>query len=127
MVGNPPYVSFGLGRAGKLGKEEEQYLRFNFNSSAEYKISTYALFMHACIELSRADGRQGLILPDSFLSGRYFSNIRGLLLDNRLVQLIHFDEDFWQGGDVGFPVIWIGQRKDMIVSRLPHIRIFILY
>ncbi len=117
VVGNPPYVSFGLGRVGKLADDEEEYLRFNFDTSAEYKISTYALFMQACIDLSRDKGMQGLILPDSFLTGRYFSKIRSLILDNRLVQIVHFDEDFWEGGDVGFPVIWIGQKENMKSKR----------
>ncbi|MEE9236650.1 MAG: N-6 DNA methylase [Thermoplasmata archaeon] len=110
VIGNPPYVSFGLGRVGKLERSEDLYIRSSFRSSAEYKISTYALFMELAIRLSRDGARQGLILPDSFLMGRYFSKIRTLLLDNTLVGLVHFAEDFWEAGDVGFPVIWIGKK-----------------
>lgn len=110
VVGNPPYVSFGLGRVGKLDSREASYLRTAFPSSAEYKISTYALFMELAIRLSRDGERQGLILPDSFLIGKYFSKVRSLLLSNTLVQFVHFGEDFWESGDVGFPVIWIEEK-----------------
>jgi hypothetical protein len=110
VVGNPPYVSFGLGRVGKLDDMEKEYLRAAFPSSAEYKISTYALFMELAIRLSRDGGRQGLILPDSFLIGKYFFKVRSLLLSNILVELVHFGEDFWESGDVGFPVIWIEEK-----------------
>jgi hypothetical protein len=110
VIGNPPYVSFGLGRVGKLDKEEERYIRSEFPDSAEYKISTYALFMELAVKLSRDKGFQGLILPDSFLIGRYFFKIRSLILNQGLVRLVHFDKDFWESGEVGFPVIWIGRR-----------------
>ncbi len=110
VIGNPPYVSFGLGRVGKLDASEADYFRTEFAYSAEYKISTYAVFMELAIQLSCERGRQGLILPDSFLVGRYFSKVRGLLLDNTVVALVHFSEDFWESGDVGFPVIWIGEK-----------------
>jgi len=110
VLGNPPYVSFGLGRVGKLDERTEQYLRKAFPSSAEYKISTYALFMELAIRLSREGGLQSYILPDSFLVGRFFYKIRSCLLENDLNELLRFDEDFWEEGDVGFPVIWIGQK-----------------
>ena len=45
VVGNPPYVSYGLRGAQKMTKEQDDYLRKYYPNSAEYKISLYAIFM----------------------------------------------------------------------------------
>ena len=45
VIGNPPYVSYGLRGVGTLTKEERDELCRRFPNSAEYKISVYALFM----------------------------------------------------------------------------------
>ncbi|MCW3129951.1 MAG: hypothetical protein N2V75_07645 [Methanophagales archaeon] len=55
MVGNPPYVSYGLRGVGKLTDFEKELFKDLFNS-AEYKIATYPLFMERSIELSREGG-----------------------------------------------------------------------
>ena len=112
VIGNPPYISFGLGRTGKLDKLEEKYLREKYINSAEYKISTYALFIELGFNLLKPNGYFGFIIPDSFLTGRYFSKLRKLLLDStELKAIILFEKDFWQAGDVGFPTILIFQKK----------------
>ncbi len=81
IIGNPPWISFGLRDVGKLNKTESDFYRTNF-FSAEYKLSTYALFVDKGISLLREGGYLSLILPDSFLLGRYFSKLRRLILDN---------------------------------------------
>jgi hypothetical protein len=112
VIGNPPYVSFGLGRAGKLGENLRTYYEFRYGNSAEYKISVYAMFMQLAGDLSRVTGEFGLILPDSFLVGRHFSKIRKhLALGTAIGHVIRFKEDFWESGDVGFPVILVASRR----------------
>ena len=81
VIGNPPWVSFGLRGVGKLPIEESEYYRQNFKS-AQYKLSTYALFLEQAIKLTKEEGRVGYILPDSFLLGEYFSKLRRYVLDN---------------------------------------------
>jgi type I restriction-modification system DNA methylase subunit len=111
VVGNPPYVSFGLGRTAKLSSFEEQFYRANFERSAEYKISIYAVFMEQGLAKCRAGGYESLIVPDSFLNGMYFSKIREYLLrESTLRHVVVFDHDFWESGDVGFPTIFVTQR-----------------
>jgi len=121
--GNPPYVSFGLGRTGKLPEDREAFLRATFQRSAEYKISIYALFMEACIRRCRIGGYASLIVPDSFLSGKYFSKVRGFLLrESELQRLIVFDRDFWESGDVGFPTIFVARKRSVRPERDAHAR-----
>lgn len=117
IVGNPPYVSFGLGRTAKLSSFEEQFYRANFGRSAEYKISIYAVFMEQGLAKCRTGGYESLIVPDSFLNGMYFSKIREYLLRGSILQhVVVFDHDFWESGDVGFPTIFVTRKlaKDQL-------------
>lgn len=45
VVGNPPYISFGLRGVGKVTEGKYKYLKANYPNSAEYKISLYAVFI----------------------------------------------------------------------------------
>ncbi len=113
VVGNPPYVSFGLGRTGKLQADLEGYFRHLYADSAEYKISTYAVFMGRAYQLNRVHGYSSLIVPDSFLTGSYFSKIRSLLLTGSYLKyIVLFVRDFWESGDVGFPTIYVSQKLE---------------
>ena len=81
IIGNPPWVSFGLRDVGKIDKDEASFYRSKY-SSAEYKLSTYPLFVERAIKSLAAGGYLSFILPDSFLLGRYFSKLRRVILDN---------------------------------------------
>ncbi len=110
VIANPPYISFGLGRVDTLSSSEEQFIRANF-ISAEYKISIYGLFVECGLNKIRPGGAIGMILPDSFMQGMYFSKLRELLLSQSGIErLIVFRKDFWESGDVGFPTILISQK-----------------
>jgi len=89
VIGNPPWISFGLRGVGKLDKKESQYYRDHYKT-AEYKLSTYALFIERAIELLSPGGYFGFILPDSFLLGRYFSKLRRYILDTCSIKQIVF-------------------------------------
>ncbi len=88
VIGNPPYVSFGLRSTGKLSKAESAELRKKFPESAEYKISTYALFMELAVRSTKPDGIHSFIVPDSFLGGQYYTKIRKFLLENCIFEKI---------------------------------------
>lgn len=108
VIGNPPYVSFGLRGAGRLAAEYEQYLRQAYTHSAEYKISYYALFMQRGIELLCPGGRLGFIVPDSFLLGRFYSKIRRYILNETLIEVIaHIAAPVFKQAVVGMSAICI--------------------
>lgn len=107
VIGNPPWISFGLRGVGVLDELLESYLRSNFPNSAEYKLSLYAVFMEAAINLLQQNGIHSFIVPDSFLLGQYFYKVRTYILNNtRIQQLVLFLEDFWQGASIGRCVIY---------------------
>jgi hypothetical protein len=86
VIANPPYLSFGLRGAGKLSKADDSYLRANYQNSAEYKLSMYAIFINRGIELLGKNSVLCYITPDSFLLGRFFSKLRRYLLGIKFYQ-----------------------------------------
>lgn len=104
-LGNPPYISTGLRGAGSQDADRLQALRLRYPSAAQYKLNTYPLFIERGLELLREGGVLGFIVPDSFLSGRYFQGVRQLLLKHTLLELTLIRQDFWRHGRVGQSVI----------------------
>src|SRR2546421_2993686 len=108
VVGNPPYVSFGLRDVSKIDVDEKSFFEQVYTNSAEYKISTYALFMEQAIQLTKHQGYQGFVVPDSFLLGKFFSRIRGFLLAECVIWNLNLiRHGVWESGDVGSTVVYI--------------------
>ena len=82
VIGNPPYVSYGLRNVGKLDAINASVLRSRFSGSAEYKIAVYALFMELALNSTCRGGVHTFIVPDSFLCGQYFGKLRNFMLKN---------------------------------------------
>jgi hypothetical protein len=126
VIANPPYITFsrvtGSGRRNRAkDKEVKELLARLYPDSAEYKISTYAVFMNKGIALLQSKGVMCYVIPDSFLIGRYFSKLRNLILRTcRIKRIVLFTEDFWQHGVVGFPVIAIFRREVDSNKRNPN-------
>lgn len=111
VVGNPPYVSFGLRGTGRVSKREDRFIRDTY-TTAEYKVSLYALFIELGLSLLGRGGLFGYILPDSFLLGRYYSKLRQYILsESHLHEISLFFQDFWKLITVGKPVILILEKK----------------
>jgi adenine-specific DNA-methyltransferase len=115
VVGNPPYISFGVRGSRDWAKKKRAWLdllREKYPNSAEYKISVYAIFLQRAIELLKPGGKLGFIIPDSFLLGRYFSKLRRYILNNCAIEeVVLFMKDFWKYGIVGRPVIIILRKE----------------
>jgi len=122
VIGNPPYVSYGLRGVGTLTKQERDELVTQFPNSAEYKISVYALFMERCISLSRRAALSSLIVPDSFLLGKYFSKIRSHILRVCMIRrLVLIKERVFDNVTVGQSVIYLLQRSSPTDHYLVHV------
>jgi len=118
-LGNPPYISSGLRNAQALAPQRAEALRRRYPHSAEYKLNTYPLFVERGLELLRPGGVLGFILPDSFLTGRYFAALRRLLLRHSLLELTLIRRDFWAHGRVGQSVILFVRKA----PPAPHLRV----
>jgi hypothetical protein len=125
VLANPPYVSFGLRGTGAARAAWAEQVRARYPRSAEYKLSTYAVFMDLGLSLTRPGGVFCCLTPDSYLLGRYFSKLRSRLLDGSAIRALYLiEEDFWKGGVVGRPVIGVfragrgsGEQAELTAAR----------
>lgn len=118
VVGNPPYLSFGLRGTGSLEMQYQDYLRRTYHASAEYKLSYYVLFMQRGIEMLVEGGRLGFIVPDSFLLGRYYSKIRHFIMDHTAINAItHITASVFKGAATGYLTICILTKESNPVLR----------
>jgi len=125
VLGNPPWQTFGLRNIDKISKDTNDLLRQKYPETAEYKISIYALFIQKAIELTRDFGVHSFIVPDSWLSGKYFSKLRNYILNNTSIhELGLIDRDFWKGLNIGRSTVYI-MRKDKHHSS-DHFRSFVV-
>lgn len=127
IISNPPYKSYGLGRVETLRHELEEAYRKHFSHSAEYKISLYSLFIERAVQMLRPGGFGAVIIPDSFLMGKYFRKLRHFLLNFTILhEIALFRRNFWIMADSGKPVILLFQKKshpsppgsDMMITRM---------
>ncbi len=73
VVGNPPY------RAGRRAGLDAAAARARF-ASAEYQVDPYVLFLERGLDLLRAGGRLGFVVPNSWLSNHRAGRLRAHLL-----------------------------------------------
>lgn len=122
-VGNPPYISSGLRGAAPHDAARQNALRQRFPHTSQYKLNTYPLFMERGLELLREGGVLGYVIPDSFLSGRFFAGTRRLLLAHTLLEVTLVCEDFWQHGRVGQTVILFVRKGPPPAGHHVHISV----
>lgn len=112
VIGNPPYVSYGLRGTATLDKQRYQQLAAAYPHSAEYKLSLYALFFERGVELLKAGGRLAYITPDSFLSGKYFSKLRNFLAGYAIDRITLLEFAVFSGAAIGKGVITVLSKSD---------------
>lgn len=118
VIGNPPYLSFGLRGTGTLEPHYREYLRHAYIDSAEYKLSYYVLFIQRGIEMLKETGKLGYIIPDSFLLGRYYSKIRRYIVDNTAIKIItYINSNVFSSASTGYSIICILQKNSNIAIR----------
>lgn len=118
VIGNPPYLSFGLRGTRPIDREYADYLRQVFKETAEYKISYYVLFMQRGLDLLAKNGKLGFIVPDSFLIGRYFSKVRRYILDNAAIDAVaHIAMPVFKNATVGISAVCIFTKEPDVDKR----------
>ena len=112
VVGNPPWISYGLRNAGKMADEMKTYLRAQFDA-AQYKLPLYPLFMELGVRLCAPDGVSSLVVPDSFPAGSRFSDVRRFLAEeSSLRELTVLPENIWAGRTSGRTIVYRTKRTD---------------
>ncbi|MBP2651150.1 MAG: paeR7IM [Firmicutes bacterium] len=121
VIGNPPYLSFGLRGTPRIDAEYAGYLRQAFPATAEYKLSYYVLFIERGINMLRLGGKLGFIIPDSFLVGRYYSKVRRYILENANIEKItSIVGPVFKSATIGQTVIAIFSKENNPIVRAQH-------
>ena len=85
VIGNPPYI---------LVQTLNDKSLFDFYKesfyTATYKIDTYQLFYERGFCLLKQNGYLSYISPNTFLKNKYARNLREILLQNRILEIINF-------------------------------------
>jgi methylase of polypeptide subunit release factors len=111
VIGNPPWVSYGLRDRAGAEEEEAAYLRRLYTFGAQYKLSLYPLFIELALRLTRPGGLHGFLVPDSFFTGRHFSRIRDHLLETcRPLLFCLVESGPWPGVHVGHTAFYCVRR-----------------
>lgn len=119
VIGNPPYVTFGIRGTGKMSIEEKKYYVNKYQNSAEYKISYYAMFMELAIKLGNKNGISSYIVPDSFLLGKYFSKIRNYILRNtKIISLVLIKAKVFESANVGQSTVFVIQNSKYLENHM---------
>jgi len=110
VIGNPPYVGFGVRGSEKISQAYKKEILKLYPDSAEYKINLYSLFIEKALILCKNNGTQSFIVPDSFLLGKYFSKIRKYILNNaQIIKILLFSEPVFEAV-VGYSVVYVFKK-----------------
>ncbi|MCP4727373.1 MAG: N-6 DNA methylase, partial [bacterium] len=113
VIGNPPWMTYGIRDVKKIDPDLNKILRKKYSATAEYKISVYSLFMDKALDLTKSGGYHSFIVPDSWLTGRYFYKLRKFFLRNTsILRLVLFSKDFWEGLSVGRCMIYLVRKEE---------------
>lgn len=120
VIGNPPWVSYGLRDRAGAEAEEESYLRRLYTFGAQYKLSLYPLFIELALRLTRPAGLHGFLVPDSFFTGRHFSKIRAHMLEtSRPLMFCLVESGPWPGVHVGHTGFYCVRKRPAPAAEHP--------
>jgi len=86
IIGNPPYVVLGSDHLSL------DYFKQNYAVSHGGKVNLYKLFLERALQLLKTDGYLGFICPSNYLSSKDSEELRKLLLQNTLIDIIEYVE-----------------------------------
>ncbi len=84
VIGNPPYI-----RIQRIDHEESDYL-FRTYRAPTSKIDLSLVFLEKSLTLVKSTGLSGFICTSQWLTTDYGRNLRGMLADGRLCELVDF-------------------------------------
>jgi adenine-specific DNA-methyltransferase len=85
VIGNPPYILI----QNINDKSLFDYFKGSYYT-AKYKIDTYHLFFELGYSLLKRNSFLSYISPNTFLKNKFARNLRELLLQNRILEIINF-------------------------------------
>jgi len=121
IVGNPPYITYSLGRGRPKHKNHEiDYITKHYPSSSEYKINSFAIFYERALSLCRSKGMCAYIVPGTILINQALSKIRRhLLIKGRVWRACQLNYKVFKEAEMGdCAIIFVekNQEKDYSID-----------
>lgn len=90
VIGNPPYVVY---LKSNVGETVLNYLSSKYDF-AEYNPNTYAMFTELGLRrLLQDSGRLGFIIPNSWMSGKYFTRMRKGVYNSQVEEIDYLKDE----------------------------------
>jgi type I restriction-modification system DNA methylase subunit len=90
VIGNPPYVQ--LSEVSSTTDQIKNYLIERYKSSMG-RLNTYAFFIKLSFDLSKSDGLNSYIIPNTILTQEYYKKIRfDLINESEILEIVQFLE-----------------------------------
>ncbi len=108
VIANPPYVVL----TKNVADEQKRALFLERYEVAEYKCDLYALFIEAGIKFLKANGTLTYIVPNPWLTQKYFGKLRSFLLRTTSVrEVITIEPNVFQSAVVNNAIISTQKEK----------------
>jgi len=89
VIGNPPW-------GGDIDKDLD-YLHNKYPATTQEHTDSFKLFTEAGLALARSNGLVSMIVPNTLLRQRRIKDVRTLMLQNQIINLVDLGEDVFAG------------------------------
>jgi len=113
VIGNPPYVTFALGKKQEFENKDIEYFKEKYPLSSVYKVSSYLIFIEKSLKLISNTGLLSFIVPNSLYTNYYYSKFREYIIDNYFIySLFNLKYEVFKDVDTGGSSITVfGKNK----------------
>ncbi|WP_066161053.1 Eco57I restriction-modification methylase domain-containing protein [Aliarcobacter skirrowii] len=114
VIGNPPYITFALGKKQEFSEKEIEYYKNKFPLSSAYKVSSYLIFIEKSLGLISKTGLLSFIVPNAIYTNYFYSNFREHLIDNFSIHsLFNLEYEVFEDADTGGSSIFVIGKNEI--------------
>ncbi|NCO27521.1 MAG: N-6 DNA methylase [Epsilonproteobacteria bacterium] len=108
VIGNPPYITFALGKKQEFESKEIEYYKSKFPLSSAYKVSSYLIFIDKSLNLISRTGLLSFIVPNAIYTNYFYANFREYLIDQfSMHSLFNLEYEVFEDADTGGSSIFV--------------------
>ncbi|PRM98926.1 Eco57I restriction-modification methylase domain-containing protein [Aliarcobacter cryaerophilus] len=108
VIGNPPYITFALGKKQEFEDNEIEYYKSKFPLSSAYKVSSYLIFIEKSLGLISKTGLLSFIVPNTIYTNYFYANFRKYLIDDFSIHsLFNLEYEVFEDADTGGSSIFV--------------------
>lgn len=119
VVGNPPYITFALGKKQEFASKDIEYYKTKFPLSSVYKVSSYLIFIEMSLSLISKKGLLSFIVPNALYTNYYYSKFREYIINNYSIHnLFNLDYEVFEDADTGGSSVFVFGKEEIQETKL---------